>query len=255
MHTTLPITPTHAFARQLLGAIGSATAEQIKRSKRGLAAGDLVGQWGLEQQFDQHLAGSASYHVITRDRVTGDAIQTLASHQGRAPARAAHDALDAGPERRRGGARHVDRAVGDRRRAALDGRHPRGREPPDRGHLRPRARRRLRARLDLQGDHDRGAARARRSTRTPPSRARPRSWSTAAPSRTSRARAAATRRSTRTSRSRATRPSSRSRRELAATALTKTALEFGLGQEQGSAVRHRQLARAAEHATPSATRR
>jgi cell division protein FtsI/penicillin-binding protein 2 len=81
----LPITPTHEFGRQLLGAIGSATAEQVKRSKRGLAPGDLVGQWGLEQQYDRHLAGTASYHVITRDRVTGDAIMTLATHQGRAP--------------------------------------------------------------------------------------------------------------------------------------------------------------------------
>ena len=86
VNTRLPIAPTHAFGRQLLGAIGSATAEQIKTSKRGLAAGDLVGQWGLEQQYDRHLAGSASYHVITRDRVTGDPIATLATHQGRAPA-------------------------------------------------------------------------------------------------------------------------------------------------------------------------
>lgn len=83
--TRLPITPTHAFARQLLGAIGSATAEQVKTSKRGLSPGDLVGQWGLEQQYDSHLGGTASYHVITRDRVTGDAIDTLATHQGRAP--------------------------------------------------------------------------------------------------------------------------------------------------------------------------
>ena len=42
---------------------------------------------------------------------------------------------------------------------------------------------------------------------------------------------------------------------LGATSLTKTALEFGLGQEQGPAVRRRELARAAEHATRSATRR
>ena len=83
--TRLPITPTHAFGRQLLGAIGSATAEQVKKSKRGLAPGDLVGQWGLEQQYDRHLAGTASYHVITRDVVTGDPIMTLAIHQGRAP--------------------------------------------------------------------------------------------------------------------------------------------------------------------------
>jgi cell division protein FtsI/penicillin-binding protein 2 len=83
--TRLPITPTHEFARALLGAIGSATAEQIKRSKRGLAAGDLVGQWGLEQQYDRHLAGTASFHIITRDRETGAPLMTLASHQGRAP--------------------------------------------------------------------------------------------------------------------------------------------------------------------------
>jgi cell division protein FtsI/penicillin-binding protein 2 len=83
--TTLPITPTHAFGRAVLGAIGSATAEQVKRSKRGLAAGDLVGQWGLEQQYDRHLAGTASIHIITRDRATGLAIDTIASHQGRAP--------------------------------------------------------------------------------------------------------------------------------------------------------------------------
>jgi cell division protein FtsI/penicillin-binding protein 2 len=83
--TTLPITPTHEFARALLGAIGTATAEQVKTSKRGLAAGDLVGQWGLEQQYDTHLAGTASLHIITRDRATGVALDTLATHQGRAP--------------------------------------------------------------------------------------------------------------------------------------------------------------------------
>ena len=129
IHTTLPIAPTHAFGRALLGAIGLATAEQIKTSKRALVAGDYVGQWGLEQQYDRHLAGSASYSIITRDRVTGDADRHARHPSGPRTRDAAHDDLDAGAERRREGARLVDRAVGDRRRAALDRRHARRREP------------------------------------------------------------------------------------------------------------------------------
>ena len=73
------------------------------------------------------------------------------------------------------------------RRAALDRRHPRRRQPPDRLHLRPRARGPLPAGLDVQGHHHRGAAARRPEARATPSTARRRSPSAAARSRTSRA--------------------------------------------------------------------
>jgi Penicillin-binding Protein dimerisation domain/NTF2-like N-terminal transpeptidase domain len=42
------LAPTRSFARALLGAVGPATAEQVQKSRGALAAGDDVGQWGLE---------------------------------------------------------------------------------------------------------------------------------------------------------------------------------------------------------------
>jgi cell division protein FtsI/penicillin-binding protein 2 len=80
---TLPLGPSFAFGRALLGTVAPATAEQIKRSHGALQVGDDVGQWGLEAEFNRHLAGTQDVSIIVRSRDTGDALRTLEVHQGR----------------------------------------------------------------------------------------------------------------------------------------------------------------------------
>jgi cell division protein FtsI/penicillin-binding protein 2 len=82
-NASLPLAPSFTFARALLGAVAPATAEQIKRSKGALAVGDSVGQWGLEAEYNRHLAGTQDVSIIMRSRATGDALRTLEVHQGR----------------------------------------------------------------------------------------------------------------------------------------------------------------------------
>jgi cell division protein FtsI/penicillin-binding protein 2 len=77
-----PLAPTKDFARALLGAVGPATAEQVERSKGRLAAGDAVGQWGLQAAFDKQLAGSESRSVVIRDVEDGVAEKTLRRWRG-----------------------------------------------------------------------------------------------------------------------------------------------------------------------------
>ena len=54
---TAQLAPSRSFARALLGGVGPATAEQIKRSKGKLAIGDDIGQWGLEARYQDQLGG------------------------------------------------------------------------------------------------------------------------------------------------------------------------------------------------------
>ena len=138
--------------------------------------------------------------------------------------------------------------AGDRRRAAVDRRHPRRRQPPGGLDVRPRARGRLRAGLDVQGDQHRRAAarrpRHRASRRLPADEDRRRRDVQA----TSRASASgAGRRSRATSRSRATPRSSRSPAALPPNAL----------QQDRARLRPRPHAQAAGRhgATPGPARR
>jgi cell division protein FtsI/penicillin-binding protein 2 len=80
-----PLAPTRAFARAFLGTVGPATAEQVARSGATIAAGDDIGQSGLQQQFDGQLRGTATRSVVTRDATSGDVVATLHRLPGRAP--------------------------------------------------------------------------------------------------------------------------------------------------------------------------
>jgi cell division protein FtsI/penicillin-binding protein 2 len=60
---TLPLAPTRAFARQILGTVGDATAELIASSKGRLRLGDQTGLSGLEKTYDAQLAGQAGVVV------------------------------------------------------------------------------------------------------------------------------------------------------------------------------------------------
>lgn len=83
--STLPLAPTKAFGRALLGAVGPATAEQVRASGGGLVAGDETGQWGLEAAYDRRLAGTPTVSILVRRTSTGLPVMTLASRAGAAP--------------------------------------------------------------------------------------------------------------------------------------------------------------------------
>jgi cell division protein FtsI/penicillin-binding protein 2 len=76
------LAPTRSFARALLGAVGPATAEQVQKSHGALAAGDDVGQWGLEARFDSRLAGTATRRIVIRN-AQGTPTTTLLRRAGR----------------------------------------------------------------------------------------------------------------------------------------------------------------------------
>ena len=159
--STQQLAPSKAFARALLGTVGPATAEQIQRSKGKVGVGDDVGQFGLEARYQDQLAGTPTRRIVIRSR-TGAPVATLLSRPGR-KGRELRTTLDrpvqAAAEAALG--RH-QAEVRARRRAALDGRRPRRRQPAHRRRVRPRDRRPLRPRLDVQGRHHRGAPARRR---------------------------------------------------------------------------------------------
>ncbi|WP_432488398.1 penicillin-binding transpeptidase domain-containing protein [Kineococcus sp. SYSU DK018] len=70
--STLPLAPTRAFARGLLGAVGQVTAEKVEESGGRYAAGDVAGLSGLQARYDERLAGRVGVLVRT-DGGEGDA--------------------------------------------------------------------------------------------------------------------------------------------------------------------------------------
>ena len=60
---TLPLAPTREFAAPILGRVGQATAEIVKDSDGRVQAGDEVGLSGLEQRYDEQLAGVKGLRV------------------------------------------------------------------------------------------------------------------------------------------------------------------------------------------------
>ena len=73
---TAQLAPSRSFARALLGGVGPATAEQIKRSNGKVAVGDDIGQWGLEARYQDQLAGTPARRIVIRDH-SGAPIVTL----------------------------------------------------------------------------------------------------------------------------------------------------------------------------------
>lgn len=58
-----PLAPTSDFAREILGAVGPATQEDIEASGGKLEAGDLIGQGGLQGAYDAELRGEPGVRV------------------------------------------------------------------------------------------------------------------------------------------------------------------------------------------------
>jgi cell division protein FtsI/penicillin-binding protein 2 len=77
-----PLAPTREFARALLGTVAPVTAEQLERLGRGYAAGDQVGQWGLQARFERRLAGTPTRGIVVRTS-EGNPIETLVERAGR----------------------------------------------------------------------------------------------------------------------------------------------------------------------------
>lgn len=75
-----PLTPTRDFARAVLGTVGPATAEQVKKSDGELDADDIVGQSGLSAEFDEQLAGKPERSVVVRN-AEGDPVETLETRE------------------------------------------------------------------------------------------------------------------------------------------------------------------------------
>ena len=66
---TLPLAPTKEFAAPLLGTVGQATAEIVKKSDGRVRAGDEVGLSGLQARYDTTLAGTPG---VTVSKVAAD---------------------------------------------------------------------------------------------------------------------------------------------------------------------------------------
>lgn len=67
---SLPLAPTRAFARPVLGTVGPATAEIVEESEGAVVGGDLTGLGGLQKQFDEQLRGLPGLTVVA---TAGDA--------------------------------------------------------------------------------------------------------------------------------------------------------------------------------------
>lgn len=73
--STLPLAPTPAFARALLGRVGPATQELVDAGGGRIADGDTTGLSGLQRRYDERLAGSAGtavQAVPVDDAATGE---------------------------------------------------------------------------------------------------------------------------------------------------------------------------------------
>ncbi|WP_051640013.1 penicillin-binding transpeptidase domain-containing protein [Cellulomonas sp. URHE0023] len=76
---TLPLAPSRAFARPILGGVGEATAEIIKKSGGAVVAGDLAGLSGLERQYDAQLRGFKGL-TVEATSPDGTAVRKLYEH-------------------------------------------------------------------------------------------------------------------------------------------------------------------------------
>ena len=77
LEDTLPLAPSRDFAAELLGSVGPATAEAVKKSGGRVQGGDEVGLSGLQGRYDEQLAGSPAVEV--RAAGEGDRHRVLAS--------------------------------------------------------------------------------------------------------------------------------------------------------------------------------
>ncbi len=61
---TLALAPTRTFARALLGTVGDVTREQLDANPGKYLAGELIGQSGLQKQYDDLLRGTPGVQIV-----------------------------------------------------------------------------------------------------------------------------------------------------------------------------------------------
>ncbi len=76
---TLPLAPTSAFARAVLGSVGEATAEIVEKSKGRIRSGDVTGLSGLQASQDATLFGSSGFVVQAWEPAPAGSAATPAS--------------------------------------------------------------------------------------------------------------------------------------------------------------------------------
>lgn len=77
---SMPLAPSRTFARAVLGSVGEASEEQIEASDGKLAAGDVTGIGGLQQQYDEQLRGTDAVVVrAQRADLTREQLQSSAT--------------------------------------------------------------------------------------------------------------------------------------------------------------------------------
>jgi cell division protein FtsI/penicillin-binding protein 2 len=81
-----PLAESREFGRALLGAVGPATAEQLKKLGGTRGPGDAIGQSGLQARYEKQLGGSAGAEVIIReaDGTPADSLFVVDPKPGRA---------------------------------------------------------------------------------------------------------------------------------------------------------------------------
>ena len=72
------------LASEVIGSVGDATADQLKKLGAPYAAGDRVGQFGLQATFEKQLAGTPRTDVDVVD-AKGATVRTIKRFAGRAP--------------------------------------------------------------------------------------------------------------------------------------------------------------------------
>lgn len=70
----IPLAPTSAFARPILGTVGEATAEIVEESEGQIRAGDTVGVSGLQRLYDEQLRGTPALRVVLARGPQGDVV-------------------------------------------------------------------------------------------------------------------------------------------------------------------------------------
>ena len=72
----VPLAPTAEFARALLGKVGQATKEIVDKSEGRVKAGDMTGLSGLQQAYDEQLAGKPGLTVVLIPPTTKTTVAT-----------------------------------------------------------------------------------------------------------------------------------------------------------------------------------
>ncbi|HEX3826944.1 MAG TPA: penicillin-binding transpeptidase domain-containing protein [Sporichthyaceae bacterium] len=90
---TESLAPTREFAREVLGAVATATAQSLANAGQYASPADPVGSFGLQETYQRQLAGLPSGKLLLVDKSTQKPVTTLATFDG-TPGIPLHVSLD-----------------------------------------------------------------------------------------------------------------------------------------------------------------